>query len=413
MDECEIIEFVKDCEIEYKKEYETGNFFNVFKELGLSSNEVRHSQYVKALITPYGNHGMGVKLYLKFLERVLKIEILDKKNNWLLDYQNIRVIDEYFIGNRNHKESEVKKDKNYGRIDLLIENCKEGKAVIIENKIYAKDQDEQISRYCEFANSKYGTIGVDYLVYYLTLDEKSPSDKSLKDVMLKDVNCISYQNQILNWLEDIQDSLNPQIKTTANQYLNLIRSLTNQSMNLNSNLLIEKHPELLKHISAETIIQVRDELRKQFFVQLKKSLQEKLGDISVNYVESVHTPITDEQLNEKLKPGKHVKNFGLRIGTGRRSFNIEAQQYQRLIYGVVDPDSNNEFHKKLRSLSGFHFEEDRIWLKEVHIIGNHEQFYSDELNYKLSMKMDEIVEELVVKISSIYKAVFTENPVEA
>ena len=61
----------------------------------------------------------------------------------------------------------------------------------------------------------------------------------------------------------IVQPLNNNIQFLVNQYLKIIRQLTNQSNNINTQLLIAKYSKL----STDDIIGKRDDLRKTFFIE--------------------------------------------------------------------------------------------------------------------------------------------------
>jgi hypothetical protein len=120
-----------------------------------------------------------------------------------------------------------------GRIDILIADGKD-KKIIIENKIYAGDQEHQLIRY--FKHDETANL------CYLTLDGKAPSDESIKctdpitgkliDLTGKFIQ-LSYEHDILNWLEQcLKEAVkHSMLRETIAQYINLIKFLTNQSTN--------------------------------------------------------------------------------------------------------------------------------------------------------------------------------------
>ena len=124
----------QEVEDKYGEYYKQGLCFNIFKELKLSTNENRHSSILATLINPMGAHGFSDKFYFSFL----KMLGISKDDNRFNNIKETKVYTEYSIGNK-------KETDDYGRIDILIKNGKN--AIIIENKIYAKDQEEQIKRY--------------------------------------------------------------------------------------------------------------------------------------------------------------------------------------------------------------------------------------------------------------------------
>ena len=110
--------------------------------------------------------------------------------------------------------------------NILITNAK-GQAVIIENKIYAGDQWEQLKRYNTFASRQYHAGN--YAILYLTLWGNEASEQSGEGV---DYTRISYRDTILKWLERCIpiSAQKPLIRETMIQYANHIKELTNQTM---------------------------------------------------------------------------------------------------------------------------------------------------------------------------------------
>jgi hypothetical protein len=180
----------------------SGENFNIFNILDLTSKELIHSKIIAMLLDPEGEHGMG-DLFFKLLIKTIAIEKCSG-----IDYSGLKL--------------KIEKSFEDGRIDILITT--RNKKVIIENKIYAGDQDEQILRY----HNKYP----DAVLLYLTLDGHSPEKKSSKDLE-EDQHyfCISYKDHILRWLELCRkETVNsPFLRETMNQYILLVKQLTGQA----------------------------------------------------------------------------------------------------------------------------------------------------------------------------------------
>jgi len=187
----------------------SGENFNVFNILGLTSKEMIHSKFIAMLLDPKAEHTMG-DLFIK-----LFIDILKKNHsgmdNYTIDYSDVSDI-----------KVETEKSIINGRIDILI--TKGNNNIIIENKIYAGDQDDQLKRYHEYCP--------DAVLLYLTLDGDTPSEKSAKELKDgTDYYCISYREDILNWLELCikETAKSPFLRETLNQYILLIKQLTGQT----------------------------------------------------------------------------------------------------------------------------------------------------------------------------------------
>ncbi|MDB5155386.1 MAG: hypothetical protein JWR50_93 [Mucilaginibacter sp.] len=210
----------------YKKVNElTGENFNVFRILKIESSEVRmHSAFIAELLNPNGTHGQKdafLKLFVNFF--------CFKEN--LIDTKSCKVKVEEHIG-------AISEDKTQGgRIDIIVTD-KQRNQIIIENKIYAGDQQHQLTRYYNHS------FNADLI--YLTLDGRLPDDSS-KGELEEGIHykCYSYKHHILNWLEACRKevTVNPIVREGLTHYINLIKYLTNQSINQNMQ---EELSDLLK-----------------------------------------------------------------------------------------------------------------------------------------------------------------------
>jgi len=200
-----------------------GEDFNIFTILDLESKENKtHSNFLFEILNPNGRHYFKDS-FLKLFLKQLHIEL-----------------DEY-----ESESFEIQKEVSFsnGRMDLVISS--KNFIAVIENKIFAIDQSEQLKRYDSYLKTSDKKIKI---LCYLTLDGRDASDDSKQD-LTKDVNytCISYKNDIKDWLElclrEVGDF--PIIRETIKQYLILIKKLTGQ---LNSKTMEE---ELFKLITKD------------------------------------------------------------------------------------------------------------------------------------------------------------------
>ena len=209
----------------------TGSRFNLFRICGVNHYENTHSAIIAELLDPNGTHGLKSKLLECFLETLGDYCSMDDFRS-----HSARVMTEYTT--------------TEGRIDILIEDNDE-RAIIIENKIYAGDQHEQLIRYDRFAK-KYRN---GYQILYLTLLGDSASDQSSAGVTYLS---ISHKEHIINWLEKCIACASrfPIVRETINQYINHLKQLTNQDMDTKNR---EEITEILSNIenlqAAKTIFQ--------------------------------------------------------------------------------------------------------------------------------------------------------------
>ncbi|HOS29806.1 MAG TPA: PD-(D/E)XK nuclease family protein [Treponemataceae bacterium] len=162
----------------YEKIYtKTGLKYNIFKISQIDNKEVIMCKIIADLINPFGRHSQG-RLFLDiFLDqigygRIGKEEMISISTEFLVD--------------------------NNRRIDIVIES--KNHFIPIEVKVYAGDQDMQCSDYLKYTkdNKKKEKEPV---LYYLTLDGKEASEKSLNENDGKYVRSIAFSIHIIEWLE--------------------------------------------------------------------------------------------------------------------------------------------------------------------------------------------------------------------
>lgn len=210
-----------DTEVQKEKRLR-GERFNVFNILGLWSNEVRlHSAFIAELLNVKGSHGLKDAFLKAFLEVLIQKQFQD----FNFDTLTSQTFVEYYIG-------PVTENRG-GRIDILIKSG--SKAIIIENKIYASDQACQLIRYENYAKDNKLEYKILYLTLYGDTASESSAGKSEQGVVYK---CISYQKDILQWLERAIElsARQPLVRETIGQYQTLIKQLTNQDMETESKI---------------------------------------------------------------------------------------------------------------------------------------------------------------------------------
>lgn len=194
-----------------EKSIKSGEKFNVFSILKLENNEVRtHSAFLGELLNPIGSHGMKTRFLELFLE-----EVFGKENSLIPESTSIGI--EEHVGKINSDYTEG------GRIDIILKD-KSDNVILIENKIYAGEQKNQLIRYKNaYPNAK---------ILFLTLfgNDSFKSEGLNAEV---DYKLISYENHIINWLQKclITSDSFPILKHTIQQYIILLKKLTNQTIN--------------------------------------------------------------------------------------------------------------------------------------------------------------------------------------
>ena len=187
-----------------------GDFFNIFSILGMEHYEVNtHSAFLAELLNPKGSHGKK-DTYLRLFIDTMPLQGIDKA---ALDTSDAKVLTE--------------EPTEEGRLDIMIGFPASKYIIIIENKIYAGDQEKQLERYRRHAEKAYRG----FTLLYLTLDGHEPSEWSTGEKPEKPYwTSISYARDIKMWMRKCIDISSENIKGTIRQYIALIDKLTGQEM---------------------------------------------------------------------------------------------------------------------------------------------------------------------------------------
>ncbi len=241
-----------------KKEKEEGKCFNVFSALNMCSDEVRlHSRLLATLLNPKANHGLGNEFLKLFLIALGLPE----------DY--ITHCKEQIVERPIGEVTET----TGGRIDIILEDREH--AVIIENKIYAGDQPNQLLRYHNYGIKTFGENN--FKLVYLTLYDSDPSASSLGGAHFNFIK-LSYAQDILKLLEKL---VKPQpvkpVHHTIKDYITIIKQLTHQDMDTKYQQSIIE--EAIKYdnidVTSELLLlqeQIGDKLRRDYIIKPLKDL---------------------------------------------------------------------------------------------------------------------------------------------
>ena len=203
------------------KDKKEASRYNIFSILNIHEFEVKtHTPFLKNLLEVDGTHGQGDLFLSSFIQRFIPHE---KKQYFILDKEDdYRIEEEFFTGQN-------------GRLDIYIHSHDPQKkfGIVVENKIYADDQPEQIKKYYEFLKTQqFADIEKQMMLFYLTIDGKEPSTESLpvaqkQELIRKNIlQTISYKRDIKTWLKScIPDVQAAKVQYLLEAYLETIRDL--------------------------------------------------------------------------------------------------------------------------------------------------------------------------------------------
>lgn len=273
---------------ESKRKKITAEDFNIFNILGISHLEVStHSRFISNLLDPHGSHYQG-NIFLELFMRKIGIEDFN--------YADASI--------------EVEKSENkYGRFDIFITDDKNW-TIIIENKIHAGSQEKQLGRYIKYLKETSKTKNKKLL--YLTLANEFDNDSHCNedyspgigisqrekeflepqgvktDDDIKLYKHITYSKDILDWLIDSQKeavSL-PRIREVIEQYIQIIRELTNKPEGMAMNEIRDYIKKDKEHYNALTECckaynNIRTDLIKKVFEDIKVIIKNKYPNAKI------------------------------------------------------------------------------------------------------------------------------------
>lgn len=239
---------------ELKAYYGKTTLFNVLK---IERNENRHSAFLAWLLDENGSHGLGEEPLKRFMRLLAKMD--DKYNEPFLvgNYQveNVEVVTE--------KPAKVDGQKKTGRVDIFVNfdykmlNVKvEEKEtlhhvhVIVENKVYTDEHDDQTKLYLDWAKQEYKGKHNQTIIGVFLAPEKP--DKCSGDVDGFEYVKITYQ-------DILQDLIEPLLKMEMSSEARVF--VSDYVINLGQPV---QDKEVEKNNNQDTILAVSNENEKKF-----------------------------------------------------------------------------------------------------------------------------------------------------
>lgn len=270
--------------------------YNIFTLFHYFSDEVNlHSNFIASLLDPNGDHYKN-DLFLKLFLETCGID------DFSIDTSRATVF------------------KEFKHIDIYISDGK--KHIILENKVYAKDQPTQIARYIE-AIKKEGAEDEDIYVLYLHPDGKLPDNQSFGDYHAKllgenpsiKFKVISYGKEILEWIDKCKNEVSniTDLNVFLSQYKDVIEMIYNRYKRIDemeTANLVEIFKE--NYTAASEIANNYQETRKkiidEFFENVKENLEKDeaiKGTYSIELNSVAYRPIVIKNIKTQDKKWKN------------------------------------------------------------------------------------------------------------
>lgn len=260
-DELEVIEQTASAEESDKK-----HAFNIFSILRKYDDEVGlHSKFLAELLNPIGSHAID-EFQRLFIDEVV---------NSAIDSQEWSRLP-LCSSNQYDCKTEVH-IKGFGRVDIVLKN--HDTIIVIENKINAFDQKNQLQRYFE-ACTKMGYALENIYILYLNKDGTLVTDYGKGNLPDNQFAQISYKEDIIKWLDlcIAEVDSHPHIQQALLQYRRLVGSLTgdNRSSKMKKahiELLYQKDSFKLAHELSKSFTGFQIDLQKKVWEELRIALE--------------------------------------------------------------------------------------------------------------------------------------------
>lgn len=399
----------------YKRlEDEKGESYNLFKVIDMTSNETSvHSAFLADLLNPKGLHHMGDTFLRLFTNEFL--------NGMSFSTETAIVEREKYIGPVTATTG--------GRLDIIVTDA-DRKAIIIENKIYASDQENQLIRYHNYAEKNTS----EHKLFYLSLDgtvhdeDKTAKHDNKELIEEEHYFTISYESDILKWLEQCREKVvdKPLIREGISHYINLIKHLTNRTMSkeMEKDLkdLILENPKYIQNLGIirEAINISVVELQRRFWELLKKKMEEVGYPVIEDGTYRYALDKKEDRINKYYNGNFNNKRYGFEFlvkECGKYEIRYAVRMDEPMVYGFFiigekgnkrkisnDPEFNNIINIISKSLPIYKPDKAGYYLGEIDWDSKQTKFINlqfkklDSETLSALAKMDETVSKIAYSI---------------
>ena len=336
--------------------------YNIFTLFHGFSDEVNlHSNFIASLLDLNGDHYKG-DLFLK-----LFLEMCD--------------IDDFSID-----MSRATVFKEFKHIDIYISDGK--KHIILENKVYAKDQPTQIARYIETIKGEGAKKAKDEDIYvlYLHPDGELPKENSLGGYKLNKDNTklekegssinfkvISYDKEILEWIDRCKNEVSniTDLNVFLSQYKDVIEMIYDRYKRIDE-METAKFVEIFKenYTAVSEVASNYQETRKKiidgFFENVKENLEKDeaiKGTYSIELNSVAYRPVV---IKNTISQDEKWKNFYFTVEFQKSStYSMPFVGFRRVDENIDAIKFENPFKQLPNQTEYFLAYSDKIFKEDI------------------------------------------------
>ena len=343
----------------------TKHAFNIFSILRKYDDEVGlHSRFLAEILDPTASHTMPIFQKL-FIDEVINPAI--ENQDWERD----------FLDSSIHYTCETEAYiKGFGRVDIILKSAEN--VIIIENKIHAADQKQQLQRYFD-ACLTLGYSAEHIYILYLNKNGEQVTSYGKGQLRDEDFGGISYRDDITNWLDKCVEKVASyeHIEQTLMQYRRLVSSLTGDSRTAKMkeshvNLLYQDDNFRLAYELSQSLNNFQIDLQKKIWSGLLTVLRRRGYDFRF-CDKNLQSCEYNKMIHSYYKARGSTKFYGLQCQIGRikgYSLHLFIQLNHNIYYGVAVssntgrvqyPDSLSLLSAKIASLRNEIRTNDKKW----------------------------------------------------
>lgn len=192
---------------EYQRQHTQAPQFNIFHLMGIARREEKtHSAFLAHLLNPKAAHGQGVLFLKAFLKMCAQA------------HPSFPSFDDNDLGIR--WQVWIERSVPQGRLDIVVESAELGYLFVIENKVDANEQADQLRRYADWMQSREELFPIQALIFLTPRGDSAHSHGGAAYFPL------SYCRNVYRWLTNTLDKIAaPTVRETVRQYAALIETL--------------------------------------------------------------------------------------------------------------------------------------------------------------------------------------------
>jgi len=289
--------------------------FNIFEAIGVVRQEARHSEFLSFLLNPAGNHGLGDSFLRRFMTEVTKSTPDPPLNPIEFDLMSM---DEAIVS------------KEWNNIDILIQDPQKKLTCLIENKVFATEHSDQLSRYLKIVKTHFPE---DTLIpVFLTPEGDPPSNDEYIPISYDQIS------ELVEALSKTVGSINPNVGNLMKHYVTMLRRhiVTDSEIAELCRRIYRRHQR-----AVDLILEHRPDLQQQIHDYLVEQIESNdhlaHEKASKGYIRCL--PKSWDQLDQ-LSQGKGWTKSG-------RILMFEFRNYDRLDLFLVLGPGPAEIRKKI------------------------------------------------------------------